>query len=640
MKLFGKEYTRDVLQADIIAGLIVAIVALPLAIGFAIASGVDPSMGIYAAIVGGLVAALFGGSEYNISGPTGAMVVVILSVVASHGIEGLILATLLAGIILLLLAFLKLGKIIEYIPSPVIVGFTAGIATIIFFGQLNNFLGISPAYPADAGFITKLFISFAHVLEANIAAAVLAALTILILVLSRKYLRRIPGSLLAVVITMGLVFLFPAFFHVRVVADVGTIPHTLPIPHLPQWSWELIRALLPAALTIAALAAIESLLSAVVADGMTDTRHKPNKELFGIGLANVGSSLFGGLPITGAIARTATNVRNGGRTRMAAIFHAVFLFIAVFFVAALASKIPLATLAGILMFVAFNMVEWERVFLIFRTPLSDVAVMITTFLLTVLVDLTVAIEVGLILAAILFMKRMSDLYNVQELEAKPKEHSIAYEFDHKDISIYTISGPLFFGAASRIDQALGETPGGHKKIKVIRMRNVPVIDATGLNFLEGTVHKHKKMGGIVLFSGVQPNVMSVIRSAGIEQRIGADHFFGTTRQALAYAIRYSATQQGVPQQDIEAELAKYNLIAVEAEDSAAHISVRDHDPVKEILDSVGVTTMAELGQETVEKTVRETRRVRKSVTRGVRAVGKAAVESVSGKPTKKKRRKA
>jgi sulfate permease, SulP family len=591
-------------KEDLVAGLIVAIVALPLAIGFAIASGVDPAMGVYTAIVAGFFAAVFGGSEYQVSGPTGAMVVVILSVMAKYGFEGLILATFLAGIILLLLGALRLGKIIEYIPSPVIVGFTAGIACIIFFGQINNFFGISPKYPAGAEFIQKTFISMAHITSANVAALGLAALTILILafmpILNKKMNWRIPGSIVAIVVAMAVMFSFN--LHVALVKDIGEIPRGLPMPQMPHFTWELIIFVLPGALTIAALAAIESLLSAVVADGLTDTRHNPNKELAGQGIANMMSAVFGGMPATGAIARTATNIRNGAKSRFAAIFHAIFLLLFVLAIGGLAAMIPLAALAGILMFVAFNMVEWERIILIFKTPLSDVVVMLTTFLLTVLVDLTVAIEVGLVLAALLFMKRMSDLYRVEEFEAKDDKNNVVKNFKHPDISIYTMNGPLFFGAASRFDQVVANTPGGHKPIKIIRMKYVPVIDATGLNFIEGTYHKHRKRGGVVLFSGVHPDVMRVIADSGLDERIGADHFFPTTRAALVHALKHAHRLHKEREDVTQEELKRYDLTTFDLQESLRVDATHDKDPVQDALDAVGVTKAQRLGKKALKQT--------------------------------------
>lgn len=599
------------IKDDAIAGLIVAIVALPLALGFAIASDVEPAMGVYTAIVAGFFAALFGGSEYQVSGPTGAMVVVILGVVAQHGIPGLIVATLLAGLFLILLGLLKLGKIIEYIPAPVIIGFTAGIAVIIFFGQINNFLDIAPVYPPGAEFLEKSFVSLGHVAQANLGAVILALLTVLLLIFTKRVTKRIPGSIVAVVATVLLAVTFPSFFAVKTVGDIGVIPSSLPFPSMPAIDWNIILPLVPAALTIAALAAIESLLSAVVADGITGTRHDPNRELLGQGVANIASGLFGGMPATGAIARTATSIRNGAKSRFAALLHALFLLLFILAAAPLASLIPLATLAGILMFVAFNMVEWERILLVFTTPLSDVAVMLVTFLLTVLVDLTTAIEVGLVLAALLFMKRMSDLYSIESVEGLDPDETATFvrRFDHPDISVYTIHGPLFFGAASRFDQRVAMLPGGHKPIKIIRMKNVPVIDATGLTFLEATANKHRKQGGVVLFSTVHPDVYRIIKRAGLQKKIGEEHFFPTTRAAMIHALKHAHRLKGEPESVTDEELARYSLSLYDAEEEARVTSTHDRDPVEGILESLGVTRLRLLGRETVNAALNGTRRL-------------------------------
>jgi sulfate permease, SulP family len=592
---------RKTLKEDLIAGFIVAIVALPLALGFAIASGLDPAVGVYTAIIGGFFASVFGGSEFQISGPTGAMVVVVLSVVAQHGTAGLIVATFVAGIILLLLSALGLGKIIEYIPSPVIVGFTAGIGFIIFFGQLNNFFGISPKYPADATFLVKTGISLMNIINANFGAVIIGLLTVVILVLAKKFLKRIPGSIIAVIITTAIAFFFKSFLAIKTVGDIGKIPTTLPMPVIPHITPELVVIILPAAFSIAMLAAIESLLSAVVADSLTATRYKPNRELFGQGIANIASALFGGMPATGAIARTATNVRNGGKSRMSGIFHAIFLLIFVVAVAPLAEMIPLAALAGILMYVAYNMIEWDRIKAIFKTPMSDVMVMLTTFFITIVFDLIAAIEVGLVLAALLFMKRISDLYVVEDYEEETNGSSqIVRKFQHPLISIYTVSGPLFFGAASRFDQRVESTPGGHKPIKIIRLKHVPVIDATGLNFLESTFKKHKKMGGIVLFSSVRPDVMNTIRKSGIVDEIGEKHFFQNTKQALAHALKHAQRLRHEPEGVSAEELAKYNISELELQEAAHTPMSKDRDPVEDILESLHIIHIGKVGKKTIK----------------------------------------
>jgi SulP family sulfate permease len=588
-----KDINWSNVKSDIIAGLIVAIVALPLAIGFSIASGVSPVMGIYAAIVGGLIAAIFGGSEFQISGPTGAMVVVILAVLAEYGLQGLIIATFLAGVILLILWALRLGKAIEYIPHPVIVGFTAGIAVLIFFGQVNNFLGVNPVYPADAEFLEKTFISISQFFYSNIYAIILALITIAVLYFTPKLTKKIPGSIIAVIIGLLVTFFIGAHLGLKTVGDVGDIPSRIPMPQLFDIDFSLILKLLPAALTIAALAAIESLLSAVVADGMTGSRHDPNKELRGQGLANIGSALFGGLPVTGAIARTATNVRNGGKTRLAGIVHAIVLLIILLSLGPIFSGIPLAVIAGILMFVAVNMVEWRIIFETFRMPLSDVVVMITTFLLTILVDLTVAIEVGIVLASLLFMKRMADLYKVEEhgVDADETMHTkeVVQKFHHPDISIYTLNGPLFFGAAARLDQELSNTPGSHKPIKILRMKYVSVIDASGIASLKAIIRNHNKKGKIML-STIQPQVYKLLDESGVLDMVGKENVRKRTSHAFTEALVYSHRLHNQPDRITKKEMEQYDLASIDADDM--HVSkLYDKDPIEGILEETGISTI-------------------------------------------------
>jgi len=577
---------------DFIAGLIVAIVALPLAIGFSIASGVSPIMGIYAAIIGGFFAAIFGGSEYQISGPTGAMVVIILSVASKYGLDGLILATLIAGVILIALSILRFGKAIEYIPHPVIVGFTAGIAVIIFFGQINNFFGINPSYPNGAQFVTQTAISFSQVLLSNWYAVGLALITIAILYFMPRISKKIPGSIVAVIFGLLIAYIFNGIFHLKVVGDVGKIVSLMPHPHVPVITWNLIVYVMPAALTIAALAAIESLLSAVVADGMTGSKHDSNKELRGQGIANIASALFGGLPVTGAIARTATNIRNGGKTRLVGVIHAIILLIIILLLGPIFSNIPLAVIAGILMFVAFNMVEWNLVFEIFRMPLSDVTVMIVTFGLTVFVNLTAAIEFGIVLAALLFMKRMGDLYKVEEHSFNDPDETkytreVIQKFHHPDISIYTLNGPLFFGAASKLDQELNNTPGRHKHVKIIRMKYVPVIDASGIAALKAIVHSHKRMHGIVLFSTIQPQVYRLMEKSGMISEVGRENVFKRTSHAFKYGLIASHKLRGEPAHVTDEEIKKYDLTNIDADDS--HVTeLNDIDPVEEIIKNSGI----------------------------------------------------
>lgn len=588
--MINKQLNWENIKSDLIAGTIVAVVALPLAIGFSIASGVSPVMGLYAAIIGGLFASLFGGSDFQISGPTGAMVVVILSVVSKYGVNGLILATFLAGIILLLLWVLRLGKAIEYIPHPVIVGFTAGIAVIIFFGQLNNFLGIYPEYPVGADFLEKTTISFLHFFNLNIYSVGLAVITILILYFFPKITKKIPGSIIAVFFGLTITFLLGNTLGLKTVGDIGQIPNVFPTPKLFDINLELILRLLPAALTIAALAAIESLLSAVVADGMTGSKHDPNKELRGQGIANIGSAIFGGLPVTGAIARTATNIRNGGKTKLSGIFHSLMILVIVLLFGNIFSGIPLAVIAGILMFVAVNMVEWHLIFETFKMPLSDIVVMITTFLLTILVDLTVAIEVGIVLASLLFMKRMADLYKVEEHGVDPDEtmhtKEVVQKFHHPDISIYTLNGPLFFGAAARLDQEISNTPGSHKPIKILRMKYVSVIDATGIASLKAIIKNHNKKGKVML-STIQPQVYRLLESSGVIDLVGRENVFKRTSHAFRQALIYSHKLHNLPEEITDEEIEKYDLKSIDADDT--HISnLVDKDPVEDILESTGI----------------------------------------------------
>jgi SulP family sulfate permease len=593
------------IKNDFIAGLIVSIVAIPLAIGFSIASGVPPIMGIYAAIIGGFFAAVFGGSEYQISGPTGAMVVIILSVASKYGIEGLILATILAGIILLILSALKFGKAIEYIPHPVIVGFTAGIAVLIFFGQINNFFGISPSYPDGASFITKTGISFGHILQSNIYAIILTLITIAILYLMPRISKKIPGSIVAVTFGLSITYIFNGSLHLKVVGDVGKILSILPHPHIPLITWDLIIYMMPAALTIATLAAIESLLSAVVADGMTGSKHNSNKELRGQGIANIMSALFGGLPVTGAIARTATNIRNGGKTRLVGIIHAIILLGIVMLLGPIFSNVPLAVIAGILMFVAFNMVEWNLVFEIFRMPLSDVTVLLTTFGLTVFVDLTIAIEVGIVLAALLFMKRMGDLYKVEEHAFNDPDETeytreVLQKFHHPDISIYTLNGPLFFGAAAKLDQELNNTPGRHKHVKIIRMKYVPVIDASGISALKAIVHNHKRTKGIVLFSTVQPQVYKLMERSGLIKEVGHHNVFKRTNHAFRQGLIASHKLRGEPARVTAEEIKKYDLTNIDADEK--HLTtLNDIDPVEEIIKNTGID---QIPKKTIEASIK------------------------------------
>ena len=628
---------RQALRHDLLAGLLAAIVALPLGLGYTIAAGIDPAIGIYAAIIAGF-AAMFGGSEYMVSGPSGGLVVLILTVVSVAGMDGLVLATLLAGVILFLMGVFRLGKIVEYIPSPMIIGYMAGTAGIIFFGQLTNVLGTVPAYPAGVSFARKAWLAVQTVPDARLPALILAALTIVILVLIPRYGKRVPASVVALVVATLLSVALPDYFAVRTIGDLAPIPASFPLPHLPVVTWPLLATVLPTAFAIAILVAIESLMTAVVADGITGKRHDSNKELIGQSVANVACALFGAIPTDGALSRTAANIDAGATSRLAAVFHGAFLLAFLLLVGGIIDLVPLAALAGLLLFIAYNMVDWNSLRRLFRTPLSDVALLLTTFLLTVFVSLTVALEVGAILAAVLFMKRISDLYRLEELESKGEG---AQAFQHPDISIYTVYGPLFFGAASRFDQEIAWAPGGRKPIKILRMSDVPVIDATGMNFLLSTAKKHRKAGGAVLFAAVHPDVLRVLRSSGILEEIGEDRFYPTTKAALRAALALAHRRKGEPETMPDEELATYDLAAIDERERHA-MPTRDKDPVEDILDSLGVTYIAGVGHKTITRTI-EAGEVAISATMGAgkNVIGKTATKVIDAttKPLRRKNKK-
>lgn len=508
-----KNYNRQQFSKDLMAGMIVGIVALPLAIAFAIASGVSPEKGLFTAVVAGFIISALGGSKVQIGGPTGAFIVVVYGIVQQFGVNGLIIATFMAGVMLIGMGFARLGAVIKFIPHPLIIGFTSGIALIIFSSQVKDFLGLQMgAVPAD---FTDKWISYAgQISTINWTSFLIASVTVLIIQLWPKVSHKIPGSLVAILLTTAAAY----FLHLPVEtigSRFGSIPSSLPSPVLPAFDLETIKKLVPAAFTIALLGGIESLLSAVVADGMIGGNHRSNMELVAQGTANIFSSLFGGIPATGAIARTATNVKNGGRTPVAGIVHALTLLLIMLFVGKWAALIPMATLAGILIVVAYNMSEWESFVSVFKGPRSDVAVLVTTFLLTVLVDLTVAIEIGMVLAVFLFMQKMIKFSDVSSMTAQSDENSVdADSIDNyqlpKQVEVFEITGPLFFGAAYKFKDAMRfiEKP---PKILIIRMRKVPIIDATGIKTLQ-EVHKESTHKGTKI-------ILSEVHSAQVLQEL-------------------------------------------------------------------------------------------------------------------------
>jgi sulfate permease, SulP family len=517
-----KNYSRRQFSKDLIAGLIVGIVALPLAIAFAIASGVSPEKGLFTAIIAGFIISAFGGSRVQIGGPTGAFIVIVYGIVQQYGVNGLIIATFIAGIMLMLMGFARFGSVIKFIPHPLIVGFTTGIAVIIFSSQMKDFFGLSMgAVPAE--FIEKWKVYFQHFSTINWYAVAIGAGTVLIILLSPKLTRVVPGSLIAILLSTIAV----QIFHLPVEtigSRFGSIPSFLPMPMIPHLDWNIIKNSIQPAFTIAILGGIESLLSAVVADGMIGGNHKSNLELVAQGGANIASALFGGIPATGAIARTATNVKNGGRTPVAGMVHALTLLIIMLAVGKWATLIPMSCLAGVLVIVAYNMSEYETFIDIAKGSRSDAAVLVTTFLLTVLFDLTLAIEIGMVLAVFLFMRRMikiSDVSNLLQDQNKRNidDKSISKYNIPKGVEVFEISGPLFFGAAYKFKDAI-KVIEKKPKVLIVRMRNVPVIDSTGIHTIKDVLHmcRHDKIQLIVC--GIQLPVLEEFRKARLLFQIG------------------------------------------------------------------------------------------------------------------------
>ncbi len=535
-----KGYTRRQLATDVGAGVVVGIVAIPLAIAFAIGSGVKPEAGLFTAIVAGFLISALGGSRVQIGGPTGAFVVIVYGVVQKYGVDGLALATVMAGVILIGLGLARLGGAIKFIPFPVTTGFTAGIAVIIFSSQVKDLLGLDMGtVPAD--FLEK-WAAYGHYLgTVNRDAVIVGALALAIIILWPRVSRRVPAPFVALVVTTVVVDVW--HLPVETIGSrFGEIHAMLPAPRLPQVSWETMRGLVQPAVTIALLAAIESLLSAVVADGMIGGKHRSNMELVAQGVANIASPIFGGIPATGAIARTATNVRNGGRTPVAGMVHALTLLLVTLFFGRLAARIPMATLAAILIVVSYHMSEWRTVRSELRAPRSDVVVMLLTFGLTVLVDLTVAVEVGLVSAAFLFMKRMAEVTNVSVIRREVDEDGASETPLFTEgraaippgVQLYAIDGPFFFGAAEKFREALRQT-GGKPKAVVLLMRHVPAIDATGLRALRDVLQRFRSGGTAVILVGVHAQPMAALERAGLIKFVGEENLVGTIDEALARA---------------------------------------------------------------------------------------------------------
>lgn len=537
-KLFDvmKSYTKKQLIKDIISGIIVAIIALPLSIALAIASGVGPEQGLYTAIIAGFFISFFGGSRVQIGGPTAAFVVIIYGIVASYGTDGLIVATILAGIILVIMGICRFGSLIKYIPYTITTGFTCGIAVTLFIGQLKDFFGMDIA-SVPSEFLDKVIVYAKNISTINLTATLIGLLAVAIMLLWTKVTDKIPGSLVAIVVTTAIAYF--AKLPVNTIGSVyGKLNSAFPSFHVPSITMNLIQQMISPAFTIAVLAAIESLLSAVVSDGMIGDTHKSNAELIGQGLGNIFSGFFGGIPATGAIARTAANVRNGGRTPIAGIAHCITLTIILLVLMPLAALIPMTTLAAVLLVVAANMADWSSFFRLCKNaPKSDIIVLVATFFLTEFFDLVVAIEIGVVLAALLFMKRMAETADIKAWkytdspDITPGEAEKLREIPHS-ISVFEICGPMFFAAA---DQLLGINSDHRTKAVVIRIRSVPAIDASAMKCLHELAERAKKKNIHLIFSHVNEQPMKVMKKDGFYELIGKKNFHENIVSALDYA---------------------------------------------------------------------------------------------------------
>lgn len=544
-----KNYNKEKFFADLMSGIIVGIVALPLAIAFGIASGVSPEKGLVTAIIAGFIISFLGGSSVQIGGPTGAFIIIVYGIIQQFGIEGLAIATVMAGIMLVLMGVFKLGTIIRFIPYPIVVGFTSGIAVTIFTTQMKDLFGLTmETVPAD--FISKWIAYFKSFDTVNLLSLIIGLISIIVIVITPKFIKKIPGSLVAIILMTVVSYLLRNYGGIGGLETIGDrfeINASLPAPEGLAFNMATINSLLPAAFTIAVLGAIESLLSATVADGVTGQRHNSNTELIAQGTANIITPFFGGIPATGAIARTMTNINNGGRTPVAGLIHAVVLLLILLFLGPLTKHIPMACLAGVLIIVSYNMSEWRTFRSLLKNSKSDVAVLLTTFLLTVIFDLTIAIEVGLLLAMLLFMKRVSD---VTKISVTTSEIDLSKESEstHEDekltvpdkVEVYEIDGPFFFGVANKFDESM-KNIGNKPKIRIIRMRKVPFMDTTGLHNLESLFRLSEKEKIRMILSGVNKQVHGVLTKSGFAEKIGEENICGDIHEALQRAEALKAT---------------------------------------------------------------------------------------------------
>ncbi|WP_042201440.1 SulP family inorganic anion transporter [Paenibacillus camerounensis] len=533
-------YSIASLRKDIISGTIVGVIAIPLGMAFAIASGVKPEYGIYTTIVAGILISLFGGTKFQIGGPTGAFIPILFAIAMEYGYENLLIAGMMAGVILVVMGLLRLGVLIKFIPRPVTIGFTAGIAVIIFTGQIGNFLGLQGVKRHEA-FIDNMKELGLHISTVNLYSVLTAVICLAVVILGLRFAPKVPGSLVGLLCATLLAALFFSGKVTTIGSAYGDIPNTLPSFHFPVITWERIRLLLRPAFVIAMLGAIESLLSAVVADGMSGSRHNSNRELVGQGIANIAAPLFGGIPATGAIARTATNIRSGAASPLSGVIHGVVVFLILLLFAPYASSIPLAAMAPILMVVAWNMSERKQFLKLLKLKTGDSLVMFITFLLTIFADLTVAVEAGLVLAVILFVKRMGETHLVAKVLPDPESvkvaaHMVTDSHDCPQIGIYNVEGPLFFGAAYRFDRTMPESGPGKPKLIILRMGKVPFMDTTGEENLSELVKQLQADGGRLMISGIEPQPLELLKRTGLYGRIGAGQFYAHTGDAINAAL--------------------------------------------------------------------------------------------------------
>lgn len=542
LSILREGYTRKQFKGDLLGGLTVGVVALPLAIAFAIASGVKPEQGLYTAIFAGFVIAVLGGSRAQISGPTGAFIVIVYGIVQRYGYDGLVVATLIAGILLIIMGLARMGAFLKFVPYPVVVGFTSAIGLIIFSSQLSDFLGLKiDKVPAD--FVAKWIAYVQNIGTVDPYTLGVGAVSLLIILLWPHVTHRVPGQLIAILVMTAAVNYFGVPVD-TIASRFGGVPSALPSPHFPVVTWELVQQMFSPGLTIAILAALESLLSAVVADGMTGTRHRSNMELVAQGVGNIVSIIFGGIPATGAIARTATNIKSGGTTPVSAIVHCIFLLLVLLLVGKWAAMIPMATLAAVLIVVAYNMSEWREFVHLLKSPRGDLAVLLATFLLTVFIDLTIAIQVGILLAGFLFLQKMSTETRVDLITENLRDEEGIHETRDMSrvpipdgVEVFEIYGSLFFGAVAQFKESLRFIANKPKAV-ILRMRHVPTIDASGIHILEELAEEAGENGYVLIFSAVSRNVYRVMRKSGFVETAGRENFARDIYAAIDIAVEH------------------------------------------------------------------------------------------------------